>query len=308
MKGGSSEKELSSFDSIVIPRNMYGVRTPLRYPGGKSVLTGFFASLITRCDKKITTYIEPYAGGAGAAISLLENGIVEKIVINDFDTAVCCFWKSLIINTDKLIKKIEKTEISIDEWKNQREIYKKMNPGNTVELGFSFFYLNRTNRSGIATGGVIGGLLQDGSYKLDARFNKETLINKIKAIAKLKKQITVLNLDGSAVFMKYAKKSNCFIYLDPPYVAQGKKLYFNSFSEKEHEKLSSAVKTKSQTNWIMTYDENDLIKKLYSEMPIYRYVLNYSAQNKRKANELLICSPLIMTAVEALAFEHGVEP
>lgn len=290
----------SCFESIIIPRNIYGVTTPLRYPGGKSALTGFLASLINESDKKITTYVEPYAGGAGAAISLLENDVVEEIIINDFDIAVYCFWKSLIKNTGRLIKKIEKTAISIIEWKKQREIYKRMNPKNALELGFSFFYLNRTNRSGIVTGGVIGGLLQNGDYKLDARFNKEVLINKIEMIARMGKKISILNSDGITVFKKYAKRDNCFIYLDPPYVAQSKKLYFNSFSEKKHERLSYVVTEKSQGNWVMTYDENDLIKKLYSKMMIYRYSLNYSVQNKRKANELLICSPVMRTIIEEL--------
>ncbi|GAB6391495.1 MAG: DNA adenine methylase [Treponematales bacterium] len=280
-------------NNIVIPKNTFGVATPLRYPGGKSSLTGLISKLILGSPQKITTYIEPFAGGAGAAISLLENNIVENIVINDYDIAVYSFWKSVVKNTTRFIKKIKDTEISIEEWKRQRHVYNKMSRQNALSVGFAFFYLNRTNRSGIVTGGVIGGISQAGDYRLDARFNKEALINKIEDLAKFKKHIFVSNLDGRRTFKKYANKKNCFIYLDPPYVEKSGKLYFNVFSQSEHIKLSSILIKNPQTNWMLTYDTNNLIKTLYAQMPLFNYDLNYSAQTKKKASELLICSPVV---------------
>jgi len=278
--------------NIVIPKNTFGIATPLRYPGGKSALTGLFASLIKNSENKITTYIEPFAGGAGAAISLLENNIVENIVINDYDIAVYSFWKSIVENSNRFIKKIRDTEISIEEWKRQRYIY-KMSRKNVLLLGFAFFYLNRTNRSGIVTGSVIGGISQSGDYRLDARFNKEALINKIEEIAKFKKHIFVSNLDGIKTFKKYGNKKNCFIYLDPPYVEKSGRLYFNVFSQDAHIKLSSTLIESPQSNWMLTYDTNNLIKALYAQMPLFNYDLNYSAQTKKKASELLICSTVV---------------
>jgi len=283
------------FNNILIPKNPYGITTPLRYPGGKSALTGLFASLIKNTENKITTYIEPFAGGAGAAISLLENDVVENIVINDYDIAVYSFWKSVVENSTRFIKKIRNTEISIEEWKRQRYIYNKMSSQNALSVGFAFFYLNRTNRSGIVTGGVIGGISQAGDYRLDARFNKEALINKIENITKFKKHIFVSNLDGIRTFKKYVNKKNCFIYLDPPYVEKSGKLYFNVFSQDEHIKLSSTLIENPQTNWMLTYDTNNLIKTLYAQIPLFNYDLNYSAQTKKKASELLICSPVVQS-------------
>lgn len=66
--------------------------TPLRYPGGKTSLFNFFDIVIKMHDWQSVTYIEPYAGGAGAAISLLLLGKVSNIVINDYDTAIYSFW------------------------------------------------------------------------------------------------------------------------------------------------------------------------------------------------------------------------
>ena len=51
--------------------------SPLRYPGGKSKLADFIGLTIQNLNMPNCTYIEPFAGGSGVALSLLLNGIVE---------------------------------------------------------------------------------------------------------------------------------------------------------------------------------------------------------------------------------------
>lgn len=294
---------MTVMQSLNLPKNPYGVTTPLRYPGGKSAIAGFLSSLIDKSNAPIKTYIEPYAGGAGAAISLLLNNKVEKIVINDLDPAVYCFWYSLKNNPDELIKKIKNTAVTIEEWLKQREIYRAHNLNNIFELGFAFFFLNRCNRSGIVKGGVIGGLNQEGIYKLDARYKTKALITKLEKIKARAESIEVSNDDGKNVFNRYKNNEQALIYLDPPYVRQGKSLYLNSFRDEDHKALASSVSNSASTKWIVTYDVSDLItsEDCYRRNHIYRYSLSYSAQNKRRENEYLICSNSLNATVADFA-------
>lgn len=100
------------------------LKTPLRYPGGKSRLTPFILELLSINNIKNGTYIEPFAGGAGIAINLLLDNHINNICINDQDRSIFSFWDTLLNNTDWLINRIKKTPISIDEWKKQKEFIK----------------------------------------------------------------------------------------------------------------------------------------------------------------------------------------
>ena len=143
-------------------------RSPLRYPGGKSRITNFVAKLIK--DNNITggCYVEPFAGGAGVALNLLLDGIVDRIFINDKDRSIYAFWDSAINHTERFICRLESVNVTIEEWKKQREIQLNKENANLFDLGFSTFFLNRTNRSGIIMAGVIGGISQTGKWKIDA--------------------------------------------------------------------------------------------------------------------------------------------
>ncbi|HFX4051180.1 TPA: DNA adenine methylase, partial [Streptococcus pyogenes] len=208
--------------------------SPLRYPGGKTQVYDFVKELVNL--NETTTYIEPYMGGMGIALKLLLNNNVHKIMVNDYDKAIYAFWYSVLNYTEQLIEKINTTPITIDEWKLQREVQKnKNNCDDLLTLGFSTLFLNRTNRSGIIKAGVIGGLKQDGNYKLDCRFNKEKTIKKIKLIASYKKQIKLYNMDAEKfIRLNITKTKNSFTFFDPPYYTKGPGLYTNFYNHENH--------------------------------------------------------------------------
>lgn len=173
--------------------------SPLRYPGGKSKFYDYIREIL-KCNNLIgETYIEPFAGGAGLALKLLFNNDVKRIVINDFDPAIYSFWYSILYETDAFCGLIDSTPITLDEWKNQRNIYMDNSDYTSLKLGFATFYLNRTNVSGVIKGGVIGGQEQTGTYKMDARFNKENLIKKIMKISGYRDQIVLLKQDAKEI-------------------------------------------------------------------------------------------------------------
>lgn len=275
----------------------YGTLSPLRYPGGKASLAGFFADLICELGLSRGTYVEPYAGGVGAGIALLRENLVEELVINDFDPAVHAFWRSVTENTSEFIELVTRTPLDVEEWKRQRAVYRAARTDDHLALGFAFFYLNRTNRSGVLTGGVIGGLAQTGNYKIDARFNRNTLIDRIVAIGELADRITVSSRDGRSVIRDYAPRPDVFMYIDPPYVQAGSRLYLNAFEGRDHAALADVVNRVDQAHWLMTYDIDPSIERLYAEHFQTRYELNYSARNYVMSDELLIASPTVARAI-----------
>jgi len=269
--------------------------SPLRYPGGKTFLFPFFEKIIKENKLKDIIYVEPFAGGAGAALALLLAGKVERIVINDLDKAIFSFWKSAIFDSEKFVKKIRSTPITVREWKKQRDIYN--NPeSECFVLGFATFFLNRTNVSGILDGGLIGGLDQSGIYKMTARFNKESLIKRIQRLATQKDKISVFNRDGISLIKDYLNKKNAFIYLDPPYYDKGASLYLNHYKKENHEALAKELNKNPNAFWLLTYDNKKQIKSLYPDRETHGFSLNYNAYESRKGKEILIMS-------DALAFQ-----
>ena len=196
--------------------------TPLRYPGGKGKLTDYFKTMFVENDLIGGDYAEPYAGGAGIGINLLLGEYASKLYLNDLNRSVYAFWRTLLDQTDELCALVSDTEVSIQEWHRQKKIQSDES-ASPLELGFSTFFLNRTNRSGIIIAGVIGGKDQTGPWKLDARFNKIDLLARIEVIARNKDRISLSNLDAIE-FLKcevptMSKKS--LVYLDPPYYVKG---------------------------------------------------------------------------------------
>ncbi|MBI2727423.1 MAG: DNA adenine methylase [Polaromonas sp.] len=269
--------------------------TPLRYPGGKSQLIPFVIEVLRRNDLFYGEYAEPFAGGSGIAIHLLLNNYVTKIYLNDFDPAIYAFWRSVLNHSEELCELVQRTDITIEEWKKQREIYAFPTGHTVVERGFSTLFLNRTNRSGIIKAGVIGGLNQNGNYLLDCRFNRDDLILKIKRIAAVRSQVKLTRLDAVQFLHKVIPETgeNTLVNLDPPYYEKGSELYTSFYKTEDHSTLAHAVE-KIDRRWMVTYDDAPAIRQLYARFPRFTSDLNYSAQVKRVGTELLVLDPKLI--------------
>lgn len=270
--------------------------SPLRYPGGKTKIYDKVKKIIEDVlSKENRIYIEPYAGGAGLALKLLYKKDVERLVLNDLDYHIYCFWKACIDETEAFCNMIRNITINIEEWNRQKEIYVNIENYTDLQIGFSAFFLNRCNVSGIINGGPIGGNEQTGVYKIDARFNKESLIKKIEKVASYKEKIALYNMDAKDFLEKIIPQYSCdhiFLNIDPPYVKKGPLLYKNSYAYKDHKSIAELV-TEMKTYWIVTYDACDIIKKLYKGFVIEDLELNYSAGKAKKGKEYIIYSKLI---------------
>lgn len=272
--------------------------SPLRYPGGKGRLGPWLAQLMRRNRISGGWYVEPYAGGAGAAIYLLTQGYVDHIVINDLDPVVHAFWWAVLNDTDRFLDLLTETPITMDHWYRQKEIHADPDSFSPTEIGFATFFLNRTNRSGILKGGVIGGKNQDGPYSLAARFNKIDLAERIRNVASLADHISLHNEDAVDLLagLKTELPTKSLIYLDPPYYQKGSQLYRNHYRPEDHQKIAECVAT-LQTPWLVTYDNCPEIQALYKAFSGVEFSLHYStAKGRPLATELMYYGNLTMPA------------
>lgn len=270
--------------------------SPLRYPGGKNKVYKYVKYLVD--SNEIDTYIEPFCGGAAVALKLLLNNDVKKIMLNDFDRSIYAMWFSILHDTDSFIKKVREAVFTIEEWDKQHDIQKNKDNVDLLTLGFSTFYLNRTNRSGIIQAGPIGGRAQTGNYKMDCRYNTEVLIKKIKLIAKNKNRISLYNLDAIDFIKQNIRRTRgSLTFFDPPYFVKGKQLYTNFYEHIDHIDLRDTIdKYMSKHKWILTYDFHEEIQHMYSKFEYFPYILNYSAGTSKKGMEYIFFSSEISSA------------
>ena len=266
--------------------------SPLRYPGGKNKLAKFIAAICHDNDI-MDHYIEPYAGGASVALHLLFNNYVKHVTINDLDKSIYAFWHTVLYNNKKLCNRIEKTPITIENWKAAKEVQKNKNTASLFELGFSTFFLNRTNYSGVINSGMLGGINQNGEYLIDCRFNKKELIRRIIEIGKKKSKINLYNMDAVKLIKHIQRKSknNKTIYFfDPPYYLKGASLYMNHYKQNDHKILADKIRKIKNARWLVTYDNVPQINDIYSSNKSRKYMLYHSVYRTHKGKEIMIFS------------------
>lgn len=271
--------------------------SPLRYPGGKNRLAPFIAKVCV--DNGISGhYVEPYSGGAAVALFLLFEGFVKRVTINDSDRSIYAFWHSVLYQSEAFCELIKYVPVTINEWKKQRDIQTNKDNADLIELGFSTFFLNRTNRSGIIKGGVIGGNNQSGKYKLDCRFNKEDLIKRIRMIASYGEKISLYNVDAmnvvDLVLGNTENTRDILFYFDPPYYVEGHSLYMNYYKKTHHQMVSEKIKQLDDVHWIVSYDDASEIRRLYSDCQTIEYDMFHMAATSKKGKELVFLSPTIV--------------
>jgi len=263
--------------------------SPLRYPGGKAALAPFFAELMATQRPRPHIYVEPFAGGGGAALRLLYGEYVDRIILNDLNPGIAAFWRSVFWHTDELIKLISGCELSIDAWQIYHDQYTSQLCSD-LELGFATLYLNRTNRSGILDARPIGGLQQTGKWKIGARFNRDGLIERVRILGSYRNRVEILQSDALDLLATMATK-RVFLYIDPPYLTQGDDLYMNTLSWNDHEKLSQILIGR-HNHWVLTYDVDPRVPNaLYRDLRCAEFSIKHTAAVQQMGNEYAVFSP-----------------
>jgi DNA adenine methylase len=270
-------------------------KTPLRYPGGKQRLAPFILEILRENDLVGGDYVEPYAGGAGVAVELLLGGHMSRIHINDSSLPIYAFWHAILTHTEEFCRLVSATPLTVNEWTNRRTIMQNPTSHSLLEVGFSTFYLNRCNRSGVLTGGLIGGLAQTGKWNMDARFPREGLIRRIEEIATKKDSVVVTRFDAEDFILNYIPRlpEKSFVYCDPPYFNLSSRLYLNRYKREDHARLANVIQQHLHRKWVVSYDGVVDLLMLYSERKKFLYELQYNARRAYKGKEVFIFSDAV---------------
>lgn len=232
---------------------------------------------------------EPFAGGAGASLSLLFEERTPEVLINDADPSLHALWWALTSRNAEFGKMLSRTRASMAEWRRQRDAYRSTRTG-MLKRGFAAFYLNRCNRSGIImNGGPIGGMEQTGEWKINARYNKASLLDRCAKIGEYADRIKVSGMDGIE-FIEQVNTKDTFMFIDPPYYHKGPLLYLNSLDEEYHKALAAKLQAlPDNAAWVLTYDDCPEIRRLYRGWAAVRsFTLRYTAHARKKGREVLI--------------------
>lgn len=269
-----------------------GRYSPLRYPGGKGKLARFVGDVIRENGLSDGLYVEPYAGGAAVAWELLLTGAVRKVVVNDLSLPIYTFWKCVLDRTDELVALISDTPVTVATRDRQKAVFASADAADELELAFATFFLNRTNRSGILNGGMIGGRDQTGEWKLDARYNKVELIQRIERIARARRRVSLTRLDAVEFLKSYSATwgQKTLVYLDPPYFEKGPDLYYNFYKHDDHAGVALAVEQLRGVSWLVSYDDAGPIHSLYDTASWLQYTIGYSARNRVRGREAMFVS------------------
>lgn len=263
--------------------------SPLRFPGGKSLMSNLLTGILTINQLRDYAVAEPFAGGAGASLSLLYREETHEIYINDADPSIHDFWWTIVNRPGPFLEMLHSTDVCMSEWYRQRDTYRRTSHVSRLRRGFATFYLNRCNRSGIImNGGPIGGIEQTSIWKLDARFNKPDLEARCLKVAEYGQRIHVSQMDALD-FIQGHKQKKVFFFMDPPYYEKGQTLYLNKLDHSYHLKLSHLLRSMVDSAWVLTYDDCPQIDSMYADWANIRsFSLRYTASGRRLGKELFI--------------------
>lgn len=285
--------------------------SPLRYPGGKSLLSTYVSGVLEENLLAGCTFYEPYAGGASVSLDLLRMGFIDKAVLIERDPLVYAFWHAVFNATDALCAAIEACPVTLETWHELQLTRAVDDPAKSaftlLQLGLAGLFFNRTNFSGIIGAGPIGGQGQNSAYKINCRFNKTALVRQIRAAALLASRVSVRFGDALTFLRTNAAKISAgfsFVYIDPPYYMQGRKLYRHHYMDGDHEALAKYI-TSQGYPWLVSYDDHPRIRELYASKQMQPIYLDYKVKSSRTAQELVISNLVIPPPVYTGSAELG---
>ena len=260
------------------------MRSPLRYPGGKSRAVEKIAALIPPFEE----FREPFVGGSSVSIFLRQKFPEKKFWINDKYSELITFWRELQQNPDNLIKQIRRWQREFSDGKVLHKFLQNNKSNfNEVETAAMFFIFNRITFSGTTEAG--GFSVQ----AFEKRFTESSIERLIK-MPEILQGVKITNFDYEDVLSEQGE--NIFLFLDPPYFsATNSALYGkngNLHKTFDHQRFAESLQ-KCRHKWLLTYDDSPFIRELFSFANISNWNLMYGMRNQtaesvQLGNELFI--------------------
>lgn len=260
-----------------------------RYPGGKSRLLKQIrdADLLPLFPQELNL-LSPFCGAAHLELAIRSG---KALHLNDGNPAIFCLWDSISESPGELIGKVKIFKPTVQKFQQYKdELSRLYSPPSTredvVKIGFRKLVLHQCSYSGLGEmGGPLGGTSQSSQYKIDCRWNAQTLTSGIQKAHELVKDSIITNKD----FRKFIKdEDDSFFFIDPPYYEQGAVLYRTSFTKQDHEDLAPILRGLN-TPFVLSYDDHPWVRSKYTWAHIYELKRTYKiGKNAKEVIELLI--------------------
>lgn len=285
--------------------------SPLRYPGGKARMSTFLADTFIRQSgpMDIEVWVEPFAGGAGAGLTLLDQGVVSELWLTESNPALAALWRVIASDGHRFADLVAHTVPDLSVWGNARELIAANAAGEDVndpDLAFAAFILNRCSRSGMVNPAVgpIGGKNQTGRWSLQSRFNGPALADRIRRVADFGDAVRIGEgdaIDRIADLAGSGVEHEVFLFVDPPYIREGNRLYAQGMTMGDHERLAEALHG-CPSPWVLTYDDEPCVHQtLYPGMRVLEYEIPHTANRQRIDREYAVLSDnLVIGAAPAV--------
>jgi DNA adenine methylase len=286
--------------------------SPLRYPGGKATMAPWLATMFAgqRALMDVEVWIEPFAGGAGAALTLIDRDAVDEAWIVDANPGIAAFWRTVVSEGDALASLVERTQPTLALYDASRQLLSEASTADEFKLAYAAFVVNRCSRSGIVapTSGPIGGRAADGRHTVADRFNSVVLAERIRHVASFGSRLRVTRGDGIAFLEDVAGsgvEDEVLFFVDPPYLREGNRLYANGMGESDHVRLAAALNS-TPAKWVLTYDDEPMVPDvLYPDRRVLAYDIRNTANRARIAREYAVFSDNLDLGADVALLPNG---
>ena len=253
------------------------IKSPLRYPGGKSRAVKIISPIIPEFEE----YREPFVGGGSVFVYLKQKYPNRTYWINDLYPNLYHFWKQTQQNIDALIEQVNSWRI---EFKNGKELHRylldNIESFSNLRKASAFFVFNRITFSGTTESGGFSNAAFEKRFTISS-------IDRVKLLSSILNNTNITNYDYQDVIEKEGK--NVFIFLDPPYFSATKSALYgkngNMHKTFDHERFANVLKNTNH-KWLITYDDSEYIRELFSFAYINEWSLTYGMRNvKENSNQ-----------------------
>jgi DNA adenine methylase len=246
----------------------------------------------------VEIWCEPFAGGAGAGLALLEADTVCEVWLTEKNPALAALWRCMVDDGQRLAARVATTVPDMSLWLESREILTAVGAGNhgldDLTVGMAAFIVNRCSRSGIVTAssGPIGGKTQTGQWLLGSRFNGPELAERILRLHAWGRVGRLKVEEGDAVeriadLNDSGLGDEVMLLVDPVYIGMGNRLYEHGMTAADHQLLADTLNG-CWSPWILTYDNHPMVADMYPECRIVPYAIPTTANKARITTELLV--------------------
>jgi DNA adenine methylase len=262
------------------------MRSPFRYPGGKTWLVPWIRAWLKHFDTKPKCFVEPFLGGGIVSLTVAFENLADRVIMMELDQDVAAVWETMLgKDNDWLCDRILSFDLTIE---NAKKIL--MEPATTTkELAFRTILKNRTNHGGILAEG--SGFINKGENGkgIRSRWYPSTLCKRIQDIKLIKDILVFRQGDGLSYLNGITPKEDTAIFLDPPYTASTKKpgsrLY--KHNELDHDLLFE-ISAHTSCPFLMTYDNDTKVNTLAKHHKFDTELVLMKGTHNREIYELLI--------------------